>query len=88
MEKKQRQTKIDGDFVKSGKRVCSKSGGGAAGPAGWTGSNKTLLQHEACIASKRFNEQFLLALQVEKLYFKSCRKRTPKQPQTWLAFSV
>lgn len=39
---KQRQTKIGGDCTK-GKPVCSKSEGGAAGLAGWTGSNKTVL---------------------------------------------
>lgn len=35
---------MGGDFIK-GKPGCSKSGGGAAGPAGWTGSDKTMLQH-------------------------------------------
>lgn len=38
------ETVIRGDCT-NGKAGCSKSGGGAAGPAGWTGSNKTLLQH-------------------------------------------
>lgn len=62
---KQTQTKIAGDFTK-GKPGCKKSGGGVAGLAGWTGSNKNLLQPESCIASTRFNEQSQLVLEVGK----------------------
>lgn len=35
------ETMMGGDMIK-GKPHCSKNGGGAARPAGWTGSNKTV----------------------------------------------
>lgn len=48
---------IGGDCIK-GKPVCKMLQGGESGPAGWTGSNKSLLQHEASIASKKIESVF------------------------------
>lgn len=64
---------IGGDCIK-GEPGCTMSGGGEAGPAGWTGLNKTLLQQKSALPVQRFN-QVPATVKVEKLCFRTYRTR-------------
>lgn len=81
-----RQTMTGCDCTK-GKPCCRKSKGGAAGPAGWTGSNKTLLQHEVSISSTKINEQKSPCATDVKALLLNLQKKWAKT-QSWLFFSA
>lgn len=59
---------IGGDCIK-GKPVCKMWQGEESGLAGWTGSNKSLLQHEASIASAKIKSVFDHVTQVKQRAF-------------------